>query len=144
LKRMLPLPCSRCSQHHSRAISDTTQCRYTGAFFPKAMHFVVAGGKFKSITHVHQAAPIAPPGQLEHIRSTEILTFGTDFRLIPLGDLNLLQEIGIHCGANVVHRKNGGNSVRRMYSARVHGCKANMTVALYQGSGAEDVCFLFC
>jgi hypothetical protein len=42
----------------------------------------------------------------------------------------------------VVQRKNGGNSVRRMYTARVHGCNSNMTVALYQGDGAEDVCFL--
>jgi hypothetical protein len=31
-----------------------------------------------------------------------------------------------------------------MYTARVHGCKSNMTVAWYQGNGAEDVCFLFC
>jgi hypothetical protein len=69
--------------------------------------------------------------------------FVTDFRVIPLGDLNLLQEIGIDRGADVVHRKNGGKSVRRMYTARVHGCKSNMTVALYQGNGAEDVCFLF-
>jgi hypothetical protein len=26
-----------------------------------------------------------------------------------------------------------------MYAARVHGCKANMTVALYQGDGAVEV-----
>jgi hypothetical protein len=67
----------------------------------------------------------------------------TDFRVIPLGDLNLLQEIGIHRGADVVHRKNGGNSARKMYTARVHGYKSNMTVALYQGDGAEDVGFLY-
>lgn len=27
--------------------STSPHCRYTGAFFPKAKHFVVVGGKFK-------------------------------------------------------------------------------------------------
>jgi hypothetical protein len=75
--------------------------------------------------------------------SPEILTLAADFPIIPLGHINLLQEVGLHSGANVGQRKNGGNSVRRMYTARVHGCKSNMTVALYQGNGAEDVGFLF-
>jgi hypothetical protein len=26
-----------------------------------------------------------------------------------------------------------------MYATRVHGCKSNMTLALYQGNNAEDV-----
>jgi hypothetical protein len=43
--------------------SNSTHCRYTGAFFPKAKHFVVAGGKFKSVTNIHQVIPSAPPGQ---------------------------------------------------------------------------------
>jgi hypothetical protein len=42
----------------------------------------------------------------------------------------------------VVRQKNGGKCVRKMYTARVHGCKSQMTVALYQGNDAEDVCFL--
>jgi hypothetical protein len=104
----------------------------------------VSGGRFTNITHVHLPAPRAPPSKLEHSHSVGILTLMTDFRTIPLGDLNLVQEIGFRRGANVVHRKNGGNSVRRMYTARVEGCKSNMTVALYQGNGAEDVCFLLC
>jgi hypothetical protein len=66
-----------------------------------------------------------------------------DFPAIPLGYINLLQEIGHHRGADVVHQKNGGNSIRRMYTAHVHGCKSNMMVALYQGNSAEDVC-CFC
>jgi hypothetical protein len=72
---------------------------------------------------------------------TEILTLGTDFPVIPLGHINLLQEIGLDRRGSLVHQKNGGNSVRRMYTARVHGCRSNMTVALYQGDGAEEVCF---
>ncbi|KAJ6538642.1 hypothetical protein DFH09DRAFT_1176615, partial [Mycena vulgaris] len=35
---------------------------YTGAFFPKAHHLVVAGGKFKSITNITQASPAVPSG----------------------------------------------------------------------------------
>jgi hypothetical protein len=124
-------------------LSESGQSRYTGAIFPKAKHFVVAGGKFKSVTHVHHAAPSAPPGNLEYILSTEMLTLMTDFPIIPLGHINLLQEIGLHRGADVLRQKNGGNSVRKMYTARVHGCRSNMTVALYQGNGAEEVCFLF-
>jgi hypothetical protein len=100
----------------------------------------VAGGKFKSVTNIHQAAPSALLGKLEYILSTEILTLGTDFPVIPLGHINLLQEIG---GADVVRRKNSGNSVRRMYAARVHGCTSNMTVALYQGTGGEAVCYIY-
>jgi hypothetical protein len=55
----------------------------------------------------------------------------------------LLQEIGLNGGAGVVHRKHRRTPVRTVYSAKIHGCKSNMTVALYQGNGAEDVCFLF-
>jgi hypothetical protein len=32
--------------------------------FPDAKHFVVAGGKFKSITNFQQPAPSTPPGEL--------------------------------------------------------------------------------
>ena len=102
----------------------------------------MAGGKFTSVTNINQAAPSAPPGQLRtYPFPHETYPGWLDFRAIPLGDLNLLQEIGVQRGADVVHRKNGGNSVRRMYTARVHGCESNMTVALYQGNGVEDVRF---
>jgi hypothetical protein len=102
----------------------------------------VAGGNFKSVTHVHQVTPNVPPGELEHSYYSDLFTLVTDFPVIPLGHINLLQEIGNHRRADVMHRKNGGNSVRRMYTARVHGCNSKMTVALYQGNDAEDVCFL--
>jgi hypothetical protein len=122
-------------------LSESGQTRYTGAFFPKAKHFVVAGGKFKSVTHVHQAAPNAPPGNLEYILSTEILTLVTDFPVIPPGHINLLEEIGYHRRAGVVHCEHDQNSVRRMYSARIHGSNSKMVGALYQGDGAEKVRF---
>lgn len=122
-------------------LSESGQTRYTGAFFPKAKHFVVAGGKFKSVTHVDQAAPAAPPGEMEYIDSAEILTLVTDFPVIPLGHINLLQQIGHYRSAGVVCRGHHQNSVRRMYSARIHGSKSKMVGALYQGDGAEEVHF---
>ncbi|KAJ7790167.1 hypothetical protein B0H13DRAFT_2394661 [Mycena leptocephala] len=36
--------------------------QYTGTFFPKAKHFVMAGGNFKSVTNIHQVASGPPPG----------------------------------------------------------------------------------
>jgi hypothetical protein len=59
--------------------------------------------------------------------------------MIPLGDLDLRNEIQLDSGSNTVYRR----SVRRLYSARVFGEKSKMTVALYQGDDAEEVCSLF-
>ncbi|KAJ6458017.1 hypothetical protein C8R45DRAFT_1032572 [Mycena sanguinolenta] len=95
---------------------------YAGAFFPEAKHFVVAGGKFKSVTNIHQATSGPPP----------------NFPVIPLGHVNLLQEIGCHGRGGVVHYRHGRNSARRMYSAQIHGLKSNMAVAFYQGDNAEE------
>jgi hypothetical protein len=51
-------------------LSDLSgRCRYEGAFFPNAKRFVVSGGKFMSVTNIHEPAPRAPPGEVEHIRS---------------------------------------------------------------------------
>ncbi|KAJ6518416.1 hypothetical protein DFH09DRAFT_1373441 [Mycena vulgaris] len=53
------------AEFHSESSLDEDGPRndqYTGAFFPKAQNFVVAGGKFKSITNIMQAAPPAPSG----------------------------------------------------------------------------------
>ncbi|KAJ7461446.1 hypothetical protein FB451DRAFT_1404680 [Mycena latifolia] len=93
----------------------------TGAFFPQAQHFVVAGGQFKSITNITHAASTLP----------------SDFRMIPLGDLDLRNEIRLDSG--VAYRCwNPMRLVRRLYSAWIHGSKSPMTVALYQGENAEE------
>ncbi|KAJ7443477.1 hypothetical protein FB451DRAFT_94546 [Mycena latifolia] len=100
---------------------NTSHDQFTGAFFPQAHHLTVAGGQFKSITNITHADPTVP----------------SDFRMIPLGDLDLLNEICLDSG--VVYRCwNPTRSVRRMYSARIHGSKSPMTVALYQGENAEE------
>ncbi|KAJ7837819.1 hypothetical protein B0H14DRAFT_2790684 [Mycena olivaceomarginata] len=96
--------------------------QYTGTFFPNAQHFVVAGGQFKSITNIQHAHPHRP----------------SRFRTIPLGDLDLCNEIQLDDESGVVQRCTSQYSVRRMYSARIHNCNSTMTVALYQGYDAEE------
>jgi hypothetical protein len=56
-----PAQCVPLVLAHSRYL--IAQWRYNGGFFPGAKRFVVAGGKFKSITNIQQAAPSAPPGE---------------------------------------------------------------------------------
>ncbi|KAJ7899829.1 hypothetical protein B0H13DRAFT_2029329, partial [Mycena leptocephala] len=68
------------------------------------------------------------------------------FRTIPLGDLELLDEIQLNDVSTIVSRQPGRCSVtrlliaplRRTYSARVSGRKSDMTVAVYQGQNAEE------
>jgi hypothetical protein len=60
--------------------------------------------------------------------------------MIPMGDINLLEEIHLNNETGVVGRHHPESTrVRRMYSARVDGRKAGLTVAVYQGDGAEEV-----
>lgn len=69
------------------------------------------------------------------------LTWWIDFRVIPLGDLNLLHASGLGDGFGIVHRQRHGTSVRRMYSARIHGSQMGVTAAVYEGETAEQVRF---
>ncbi|KAJ7737801.1 hypothetical protein DFH07DRAFT_93195 [Mycena maculata] len=105
----------------SEAIVDNHESApYAGAFFPGSQHFVVSGSTFTSnIT--------------QNIAETDL---PADFRRIPLGDIDLRQEIRLDAESGIVERQRG--SVRRMYSARIHGSKSDMTVALYQGDNAEE------
>jgi hypothetical protein len=65
----------------------------------------------------------------------------TDFRMIPLGDIDLQHEIRLNKveGSVVAGRRRERASFRRVYSARIYGRNAPMTVAMYQGPGAEEV-----
>ncbi|KAJ7501797.1 hypothetical protein B0H11DRAFT_688298 [Mycena galericulata] len=56
--------------------------------------------------------------------------------MIAMGDIDLMKEIRLHEDSGVASRKRAGQ-VRRIYSARVNGGKANMTVSLYEGKNAE-------
>ncbi|KAJ7509085.1 hypothetical protein B0H11DRAFT_2270607 [Mycena galericulata] len=93
--------------------------RYDGAFFPGAQHFVVTGGHFTS--NIFNSPHDVP----------------SDFRRIPLGDVDLRHEIRIDT-SGVVHRKGAKASAKKMYSARIEGRQSDMTVAVYQGENAEE------
>lgn len=62
-----------------------------------------------------------------------------DFRTICLGDLYLLNEIRLDEGG-VVNRQRGLCPARRIYSARIRETQLDMTVAVYEGENAEEVC----
>ncbi|KAJ7687129.1 hypothetical protein B0H17DRAFT_699641 [Mycena rosella] len=101
------------------------QDQVTSAFFPNAQKFVVTGGRFKSITNIHRAIPAEPP----------------DFRVIPLGDLDLRHEIRLNYDTGIVNHHQRRGPVRRMHSARIHGSESTMTVAIYEGDKTEGVRF---
>ncbi|KAF7366225.1 hypothetical protein MVEN_00499700 [Mycena venus] len=61
-----------------------------------------------------------------------------DFRRIPLGDIDLQHEIHLDNDTGGVDRHCERARVRRLYSARVQGRQLHMTVAMYQGHGAEE------
>ncbi|KAF7353157.1 hypothetical protein MSAN_01503200 [Mycena sanguinolenta] len=62
----------------------------------------------------------------------------TEFQTIRLGDIKLIKEIkDIRFG--VVGRQTPGVNARRVYTAKLEGCKSgHMTVAMYEGDGAEE------
>ncbi|KAF8173526.1 hypothetical protein K438DRAFT_1850284, partial [Mycena galopus ATCC 62051] len=100
-------------------------------FLPNAQHFVVSGGQFTSnITYMHRDS--------EHTTVAR----SSGFRTIPLGDVNLLNEI--QAKDDTITRGRGSvtrlliRPLRRTYSARVKGRKSDMTVAVYQGHNAEE------
>ncbi|KAJ7111704.1 hypothetical protein C8R44DRAFT_798511, partial [Mycena epipterygia] len=105
----------------SRAREDGS-AQNTGAFFPNAQHFVLSGGTFTSTTKIIQVVTKVSP----------------DFRVIPMGDLDLRNEIRLGCKSGILHVRNEQGSVKRMYSARIHGSKSKMTVAMYRGYNAEE------
>ncbi|KAF7359899.1 hypothetical protein MVEN_00715600 [Mycena venus] len=95
---------------------------HDGGIFSGSHNFTVAGGTFTNVTKNYTSAPTVP----------------SDFRIIPLGDIDLQHEICLHRGSAVVGRRHERASVRRVYSARVDGRNTPMTVAMYQGCGAEE------
>jgi hypothetical protein len=86
---------------------SVTHCRYlitpialiadTLALFPNGKHLVIGGGTFKSVTNIHEV-PIILLVSKDHTftksLSRETYDSWIDFRIIPLGDLNLLHKIG--------------------------------------------------
>ncbi|KAF7337117.1 hypothetical protein MVEN_02149300 [Mycena venus] len=57
----------------------------------------------------------------------------SDFRRIPLGDIDLRHEIQLYKPSGVVYRQSGRRSI---HSAKID--HRSVTVALYHGDGAEE------
>ncbi|KAJ7082483.1 hypothetical protein C8R44DRAFT_894779 [Mycena epipterygia] len=89
-----------------------------GGFFSNAQQFVVAGGVF--ISNVTTIAPDVP----------------SNFRTIPLGDVDLRHEIHVD-EVGMIHRRQG-RPTKRLYSARIDGRSSGMTAAIYQGRNARE------
>ncbi|KAF8134049.1 hypothetical protein K438DRAFT_2031490 [Mycena galopus ATCC 62051] len=110
------------AQFNFKNVSDGGSGSNSGAFFPRAKDFVVSDSTFTSYTHIHNPAPTVPP----------------NFPMIPLGHLDLRNEIPFNAGSDTVYRRDRQGSVRKIYSARIHGCQSHMTVAVYDGDNAEE------
>ncbi|KAJ6524192.1 hypothetical protein B0H19DRAFT_1276637 [Mycena capillaripes] len=97
---------------------------YSSGMFSGSQNLTVATQTLTNITNHYNCSPTVFP----------------DFRQIPIGDIYLVEEIKLELLPRTVRRPHERGSVRRVYSARVapDGLQSNMTVAMYQGEGAEE------
>ncbi|KAF7329537.1 hypothetical protein MKEN_00216400 [Mycena kentingensis (nom. inval.)] len=105
-------PCSPPAHLACRAGPSSDHGQGHGSFFPGSENISIYGGTFTSHVTSTGAAP------------------RSDFRTLPLGDIDLQHEID-DAATGSVRRRSGGGRARRLYSAKVRG--EAMTVALYQG-----------
>ncbi|KAF7353174.1 hypothetical protein MSAN_01505000 [Mycena sanguinolenta] len=57
---------------------------------------------------------------------------------IRLGDLKLIKEVRLSLQSGVMGRQNRGVGVRRIYHAEIRRDPETVTIAMYQGDGAEE------
>ncbi|KAJ7033914.1 hypothetical protein C8F04DRAFT_1395766 [Mycena alexandri] len=96
---------------------------FGGGMFAGSQHFTIGGGTFNNLcaNHYHPPPVKAP-----------------NFRTIPMGDIDLQQELIVTRPAGLVSHRRARNCVRRVYSAKINGRNKNLTVAMYEGDGAEE------
>jgi hypothetical protein len=116
-----------------RGSSLTALFSYGGALFSGSQHFTVAGGTLTKINDNTTAREFS-----RRVGGDA----STDFRVIPLGDIDLLQEIQLDDETYIVNRAGQRPHLRRIYAAKIHGQNSNRTVAIYQGDGAEEVRYI--
>jgi hypothetical protein len=93
--------------------------------------FTVSGVTLNNITTTHEFS--RPVGE-------DALMAG--FRMIPLDEIDLLEEIRLEDETYIVKRGGQRPHLRRIYAAKIEGRKSCLTVALYQGDGAEEVWYI--
>ncbi|KAF8186098.1 hypothetical protein K438DRAFT_1973469 [Mycena galopus ATCC 62051] len=93
------------------------------AFFPSSKQFSISGGIFASkvTNNYHQTSGLP-----------------SDFRRIPLGDIDLQREIRQDFTVARLDRRAERKFVRRVYSAKIEGRTSDMTVAIYQGTDSKE------
>ncbi|KAF7377051.1 hypothetical protein MSAN_00123200 [Mycena sanguinolenta] len=103
---------------------DVESPSHASGMFSNSQHFTVTGGTFTNITKNYAAAPSLPP----------------DLRMIPLGDIDLQQQIRVDNYTGVAYFQRQRACVRRVHSAKaiIAGRKSKVTVAIYQGNDAEQ------
>ncbi|KAJ6462939.1 hypothetical protein C8R45DRAFT_524773 [Mycena sanguinolenta] len=108
--------------NHS-TICDPESTPNASGIFSNSQKFTVMGGTFTNFTN-HYAAPSLP----------------ADFRMIPMGDIDLRREIRLEKYTDVAYSQLQRACVRRIHSAKakIDGRKSRVTVAMYQGYGAEE------
>ncbi|KAF7377026.1 hypothetical protein MSAN_00120700 [Mycena sanguinolenta] len=95
--------------------------RHASGMFSHSRNFTVTGKSLNNITNNYAA-----------------LSLPSDFRMIPMGDIDLQHEIRVDNSTGVLNYHRQRAHVRRLYSAKVEGRKSTLTVAMYQGHGAEE------
>ncbi|KAF7353167.1 hypothetical protein MSAN_01504200 [Mycena sanguinolenta] len=105
-------------------IGTTGSAPYAGAFFPQASGFRIRGGAFTSnvTNNIYNLSPEQ----------------SSDFKTIRLGDLKLVRDVRLSHESSTVHRLSRGVGVRRIYHAEIRRNPGLVTVAMYQGDGAEE------
>jgi hypothetical protein len=106
--------------------------------FTGSENFTVPGGASTNITN-HHAATVTSVELLPVVLCYLEYEYQIDFRMIPLGDIDLRREIQVHSSTGVVARQREREYARRVYSAKVEDRRPNFTVVMYQGNGAEEV-----
>ncbi|KAF7330676.1 hypothetical protein MSAN_02453000 [Mycena sanguinolenta] len=98
---------------------------HASGMFSHSQHFTIIGGTFTNITNNYYAAASSLP---------------SDFRMIPLGDIDLRWQIRVDEYTGVARSQRQRACVRRIHSAkaRIDGRRTRVTVAMYQGNGAEE------
>jgi hypothetical protein len=66
----------------------------------------------------------------------------TDYRGIPMGDIDLQREIHLDQYSGIVEYPHEQHSIQKLYSAKIPGQKSSVTVATYQGESAGEVCHI--
>ncbi|KAF7357090.1 hypothetical protein MSAN_01303100 [Mycena sanguinolenta] len=116
--------------HPNAEVTDSSACdpeslSHASGIFSHSQQFTVTGGIFTHVTNKNYAA----------------LSLPSDFRMIPMGDIDLLHEIRLDEYTSVAYCQRQRACVRRMHSAKaiIAGRKkSRVTVAMYQGNDAEE------